>query len=551
MINDFKTNRTAKLYCDFRKRIINNQSNKSGKIFVISNIAKAFRAVLPANNKFKIRPVHSLPHALPFLIIFSLIFTLQTGLYSQQNRLKLTLEDAIELARKQSPDALMAKHKFRASYWQYRSYQAKYLPSLSLNGNLPYFNKSISKTSTGEGSFFSKYNENSLSAGLSLTQQIGLTGGNISVNTGFERLDNFIQNSTSYNATLLNIAFRQPLIKYNSFRWERMLEPMLYEEARRGYIEDMEQVSVNATNLFFNLLSAQIQNNIAGINEANYDTIYKIAQGRFNLGKIAENDLLQLELQYLRASSSVKEAALDLENQQFRFRSYLRLKEDTEIELVIPVVQNYFTVDASRAVTEARTNSSTALAFTRRLTEAASQVAQAKYQGRFDAELFALYGLSNDAQYIEYLNDNPSDQQHFELGISLPILDWGVAKGKIKMAQSNQEIVKTTVEQEQIDFNQEVFLKVSRFNMQYEQVLISAKADTVAQKGYDITKARYLIGRITITDLNIAQAESDNSKSNFISALGTYWRNYYDLRRMTLFDWEKNVPLIVDYKELL
>jgi outer membrane protein TolC len=82
-------------------------------------------------------------------------------------------------------------------------------------------------------------------------------------------------------------------------------------------------------------------------------------------------------------------------------------------------------------------------------------------------------------------------------------------------------------------------------------VLISAKADTVAQKGYDITKARYLIGRITITDLNIAQAESDNSKSNFISALGTYWRNYYDLRRMTLFDWEKNVPLIVDYKELL
>jgi outer membrane protein TolC len=330
-----------------------------------------------------------------------------------------------------------------------------------------------------------------------------------------------------------------------------MLEPMLYEEARRGYIEDIEQVSVNATNLFFNLLSAQIQNNIAGINEANYDTIYKIAQGRFNLGKIAENDLLQLELQYLRASSSVKEAALDLENQQFRFRSYLRLKEDTEIELVIPVVQNYFTVDASRAVAEARTNSSTALAFTRRLTEAASQVAQAKYQGRFDAELFALYGLSNDAQYIEYLNDNPSDQQHFELGISLPILDWGVAKGKIKMAQSNQEIVKTTVEQEQIDFNQEVFLKVSRFNMQYEQVLISAKADTVAQKGYDITKARYLIGRITITDLNIAQAESDNSKSNFISALGTYWRNYYDLRRMTLFDWEKNVPLIVDYKELL
>jgi len=178
-------------------------------------------------------------------------------------------------------------------------------------------------------------------------------------------------------------------------------------------------------------------------------------------------------------------------------------------------------------------------------------VAQAKYNGRFDAELFALYGLSNNDEYIRYLNDNPSDQQHFELGISLPILDWGVARGKIKMAESNQEIVRTTIEQEQIDFNQEIFLKVSRFNMQYNQVLISAKADTVAQKGYEITKARYLIGKISITDLNIAQTESDNSKSNFINALGTYWRNYYDLRRMTLFDWEKNQPIMVDYKDLL
>jgi outer membrane protein TolC len=470
---------------------------------------------------------------------------------SQENVVRLTLQDAIEIAKKQSPDALMAKHKFRASYWQYRSYQAKYLPSLTLNGSLPSFDKSINRIRLEEGSIFSQSNENSLSAGLSIIQQIGLTGGNISINSSFERLDNFILDSTSYNATLLNIAFRQPLFTFNTFRWERKLEPMLYEESRKSYIEDMEQISLTATNLFFNLLLAQIQEQIVRINEANYDTLYKIAEGRFNLGKIAENDLLQLELQYLRASSAVKDAELDLENQRFRFKSFLRIQEESEIELIIPTLINPFMVDASRAIMEARANSSVALAFTRRLMEAESTVAQAKYNGRFDAELFALYGLSNNDEYIRYLNDNPSDQQHFELGISLPILDWGVARGKIKMAESNQEIVRTTIEQEQIDFNQEIFLKVSRFNMQYNQVLISAKADTVAQKGYEITKARYLIGKISITDLNIAQTESDNSKSNFINSLGTYWRNYYDLRRMTLYDWERNEPIMVDYKDLL
>lgn len=491
-------------------------------------------------------------------ILFKRIFMIQTGLFlltgllnAQDSTAFLSLDDAIRIARKQSPDALMAKHKFRASYWQYQSYRAEYLPAVTFNGSIPSFNKSIIKDRQGEGSSFFRSNESSLIGGLSISQQIGLTGGNVSVNTGFERLDNYLLNSTSYNANLLNIAFRQPIFKYNSLRWERKIQPMMYEEARRIYVEEMEQVSLTTTNLFFNLLLAQIVNDIAKINEANYDTIFKIAQGRFNLGKIAENDLLQLELQYLRSVSTVKDAALDLENQQFRFRSFLRLQEELNIELIIPELSQAFMVETSRAIAEARSNSSTALAFSRWLLEAEREVAGAKYNGRFDAEIFALYGLSNEADKINYLNDNPSDQQQLEIGISVPIIDWGVARGKIKMAESNQEIVRTTVEQEQIDFDQEIFLKVSRFNMQFEQVQISAKADTVAQKGYEITKARYLIGRISITDLNIAQQESDNSKSNFINALYTYWRNYYELRKMTLFDWERNEPIMVNYRDLL
>ena len=146
---------------------------------------------------------------------------------------------------------------------------------------------------------------------------------------------------------------------------------------------------------------------------------------------------------------------------------------------------------------------------------------------------------------------NPLDQQQLQVGITLPILDWGVARGRIKIAESNQEIVKTAIEQEQIDFDQEVFLLVARFNMQYQQVVIAAKSDTVAQKGYDITKARYLIGKISITDLNIAQREADQSKSNYVNALWTYWSNYYQLRRLTLYDFKLDLPIEVDHSELL
>ena len=491
------------------------------------------------------------------LIVFSFVlFAIPIECINAQDETrKLSLDDAIEIARQQSPDALIAKHRFRSSYWQYRRYRAYYLPSLTLYGTLPNYDRSIRTISTVEGEVFSPQTTNSVYGGLSLNQRIGLTGGTLSLNSNVSRIDNIYENPdttfTQYSSSLLNVTYTQPIFQYNSYKWERKIEPMVYNEAKKQYLEDMEQVSLTTTNYFFNLLRAQIQEQIALLNQANYDTLYKIAVGRYNLGKIAENDLLQLELQYLRSNSSVKEAALDVDDQLFRFKSFLRIQDDTGIELIIPDDFIQFFINAEKAIEEARFNNSEALAFTRRLIEAESDVARAKLDGRFDAELFAVYGLTNNANVVEELNKNPLDQQQLRLGITLPILDWGVAKGQIKMAESNQELVRTSVEQEQIDFDQSVFLSVAQFNMQYDQVQIAAKADTVAQKGYEITKARYLIGKISITDLNIAQTEANSSKGNYINALWTYWRYYYDVRRLTLFDFERNMPIIVNYRDLL
>ena len=92
------------------------------------------------------------------------------------------------------------------------------------------------------------------------------------------------------------------------------------------------------------------------------------------------------------------------------------------------------------------------------------------------------------------------------------------------MAQSNQEVVKNRVEQQAIDFEQNVFLEVAQFNIQGEQVMINAKADTVAQGSYEVSKNRYYIGKISVTDLNIALKEKDSAKRNHVSALWQYWK---------------------------
>jgi len=497
-------------------------------------------------------------HIIRTIFISALLFILLAS-QAQDDIKKFTLDDAIEIAKQQSPDALLAKHEFRVKYWQFKSFKASYLPSLVLRGYVPSYEKSINKYQEKEGDVFRLTNINNVNAGLTLNQKIGLTGGDISLNSNLSMINNFLPETdstasftaTEYTTTLINVELRQPLVRYNKYKWERRIEPMLYNEAKKIYLESMEGVSLEATNHFFNLLLAQIEERIVLINKANYDTLYKIAQGRYELGKIAENELLQLELQYLRAGADVKSAALQVEDQMFKFKSFLRIQDDIAIKLVEPSNIEPFIVNASKALQEARYNSSEALSFNRQLVEAQSLVAEAKYEGRFDAELYAVYGLSNFESNFQELTTRPQDVQTVELGITVPILDWGVAKGRLKMAESNQEIVRTNVEQQQIDFDQKVFLLVAQFNMQFDQVLIAAKSDTVGQKRYDITKARYLIGKISITDLNIAQTEADNSKKSYFNTLWRYWRYFYDIRRTTLYDFERNMPIMVDYKELL
>ena len=171
--------------------------------------------------------------------------------------------------------------------------------------------------------------------------------------------------------------------------------------------------------------------------------------------------------------------------------------------------------------------------------------------GRFDADIYAVFGLTQTSPNLQNAYNTPLDQQQLSLGINIPILDWGLARGRIKMAQSAQELIQTSVEQEKIDFEQNIFLEVMQFKMQKNQLYIAAKADTVAQKRFDITQKRYMIGKINdVLELNMAQIDNDNAKKAYIASLKTYWENYYNLRKLTLFDFMDNKKIVFDINEI-
>ncbi|MDD3875305.1 MAG: TolC family protein [Bacteroidales bacterium] len=472
--------------------------------------------------------------------------------FCQQEHKIFRLEDVVAVAHEKSVDAFRAKHRYRGSYWQYRSYRAGYLPQVSLEASLPNLNRSISPITLPDGSdiFISRSLATS-NANLSISQNIGLTGGRVFINSGLQRID-LIRDSivTSYSSTPVSIGFSQPLFGFNTFKWERKIEPLQFEEANRQFVEDMENVAIKATNYFFDLLNAQINIGISEINYSNNDTLYKIALGRYNLGKIAENELLEMELNLLNAHSSLEQKKIDYQAALMKFRSYLGINGNEEIELMLPLDVPNIQVNAEKAVAEALKNRPDVIALNKNIIEADREVARAKSENRFNVNLFGSYGLAQSAQDFNGVYLNPLDQQQLVIGIQIPLIDWGVSKGRIKMAESFKELTKTNVAQAIIDFEQEIYLKTLNFNMLNLQLNIASKADTVALKRYEVTKQRFLIGRIDIISLNLAQEAKDLATQSYVSALRNFWVAYYEMRRLTHYDFLTDTAISFDLRNL-
>ncbi len=489
-------------------------------------------------------------------ILFSLVFLMVTGISlpaeARQPRF-LTLEEVVDIARKQSPEGMMARHRYRGSYWQNRTFRAGYLPHLRLDATIPNLNRTIAPITLPDGSDIFIRRSLATSAGtLSLNQTIGLTGGQLFIRSGLERIDLIRDEKTevSYLATPINVGYRQPILAYNPHKWERRIEPIRFEEAKRDYLESMEEIAMRATSLFFDLLLAQINKEINEINLASNDTLYQIAKGRYELGRIAENELLQMELNVLNSEAQLEQSIIDYEGAIFRFRSFLAFDNIQDLELVPPEEPHDLNIDVAVALSQARENRANILTQQRQVLEAESQVDQARAENRFNANIFAVFGLTQSAEEFGDAYRHPLDQQQLSIGVQIPILDWGVSRGRVRMAESNRELVNTMVNQAMVDFEQEIFLRVMEFNMLDSQLKIAQKADVIAEKRYEVTRQRFLIGRIDIIELNIALEEKDRAKQRYLAALRNYWRGFYQMRRLTLYDFVNNRPISVDFDAL-
>ena len=252
----------------------------------------------------------------------SLILLLGLGTLSafSQQRITLDLQQTIAMANDSSLEAFRTKNMYLSGYWEYRTFKANRLPSLTLNMTPAQYNRDITKRYDSEQDLDIYRSQQSFYAygNLAIRQNFDLTGGTFYLDTELGFMRSFGSNPyTQFTSVPVRLGYSQSLVGYNAFRWERRIEPLKYEKIKKEYIYNAEQVSEQATNYFFTLAMAQAEYDLDKENAISTDTLYRIGMQRLKIASISRADLLTLKLDVVNARNTLQNAASSLKRDSF------------------------------------------------------------------------------------------------------------------------------------------------------------------------------------------------------------------------------------------
>ncbi len=453
----------------------------------------------------------------------------------------LTLEQAIELAQRQGLRARVAEGTRDAARQRDRAFMARRLPQLSLGGNLPVYTRAITPVVQPDGStLFRPQQQTDASLNLNLSQRLPLTGGDLFVSSSLARLDvSGQQDYRNWSSTPLSLGIRQQILRPNAFKWDGKEQELRGDVAERQYLEAREDVAIAVTTAFFDLYTARIGLENATTNAATNDTLYTLNKGRFEVGKIGENDLLQSELALLRARNAVDAARLEYDRATAAFRLALNVGAETPVDIAVTNDVPEVVADTTLAVQQALRNRAQTLEAELTDVQAKRRITEARLNNGVGATVTASVGLNQTAPEVNGAYRDLLNQQRFSLNVQMPLVQWGARSGEVQAARADKDRVEASNRADREQLEQDAHFAALQLSQSRRSLALAAKSDTVASKRFEVAYNRYVIGRIGMDNLYLAQNEKNQALEQYLQALRGYWLAYYRLRRVTLYDFAR------------
>ncbi len=456
------------------------------------------------------------------------------GMVSISGQSTLTLEKILSEARTKASSIKIAETDVEIATARLNLLRSDLKPSLGLDLLLPNFINTSTQVTQPDGSIvFQQVTQNNSSISLFANQNIAATGGQIFLQSDLQRFDDFSSDIKQYNGVPIRIGFIQPLFGFNRFKWDRMILNILQKESSNAYNIAIEDAQWRATVLYFDVLLAQANKEIASTNKGVNEKLVEITKERFDLGKTSRDELLQIEMSLKGAVLSENQAKNEVQQALNFLYSFLGNREwQGDVVCSIPELPTKIILDEGQLIQKALKNRPEILRYERELIEGDRNIAQVKSQYGISAQLFAGFGFARGSENIDEVYKNPFDEQQVRFSVSLPLIDWGSKREAVKIASLEKANIQQRVIQETLELENRVRSLASQFEQIQDDLLLLQEIKTVAEERFDISNQRYTLGNISITDLTLAQREKDQTLRDYIQALKVYWSTYYELRTL-------------------
>lgn len=468
----------------------------------------------------------------------------------------LDLNTSIAIAKMKSLDMLSLKQDLKIAEYNLKSTTSKLKTHVDMDLTTPDYSDEIIPFTDSTGTYYFSSKTSAIGGNLNISQPLP-TDGYVYLISGLSNT-NYIDDKESFMRLDTRIGLRQPLdalYGYNKIKSDFKIAKLNYEQSQKSLKREELNLVYSVSRLFYQLLSVQKRQEIAAMNLDRQKEVYAIAKNKFEAGLIREVEALRMEVDLAEAQNNYDLALNDQGSVQNSFKELIGIDLNDSIIISGQMSYNEVVVDVNKAVDLALQNRTEIREREIRIEKDKLAIKEQKSYGMISGDLNAFYrktGVHNspmnsglgeniNQSYADF-NDRPGN---FGVGITIniPIIDWGENRAKVNAAEANLQ--KSVYEQEAVlrSIETEVKNLVADLNSSLKRLQLLEKNVAVAEKSFEITRARFSDGDIDSQALALERDRLNNAYTSHLSAYIQYELNLSDLMRKTFFDFKNNTQV--------
>lgn len=457
----------------------------------------------------------------------------------------LTLDEAIRVARENSPDLRQSRMSLEQSRERLKAQQASLRSRFSLTLTPFSFNRSREFNP-----FFSTFNTSeSREAGgvFTVNQPLVATDGVLSLRNQFEWRDAFSEFSDTQTETYSNnlfLAFNQPLFTYNRTKLELASVELDLQSAQLNYDLRVLLLEQQVAQAFYSAFQARMRLQVAEEEYQNTQTSYGIVENKVDAGLAAREELYQAELNLTNSRSAVQNQRVGLENALDEFKQLIGMPLDDMVTVAADVSEAVVQVDLQQALEHGLQHRMELRQRQIDIVNARANLTRAGATNEFRGNLDLSYGIFGNNEEIDLLYDQPTQSQSFTVSLEIPLYDWGERKSRMRAAEIGVRQSELSREETRTQIAIEIRRAVRTLANQAVQIEIARQNVRVAQLTYDINLERFRNGDLTSMDLNLVQAQLSDAKTGLVDAMINYRLALLDLKVKSLYDFERDASVL-------